>query len=63
MPKLSEQIKLLLEIYDQAYDQRAWHGTNLRGSLKGLKLSELLHRPQTKRHNIWEITLHCAYWK
>ena len=35
MPKLSEQIKLLLEMYDQAYDHTAWHGTNLRGSLKG----------------------------
>ncbi len=63
MPKLSPEIKLLLEIYDQAYDHVAWHGTNLRGSLKGLKLPELLHRPQGKRHNIWEITLHCAYWK
>ena len=63
MPKKSEKIKLLLEIYDQAYDHIAWHGTNLRGSLKGLKLQELLYRPQPKRHNIWEITLHCAYWK
>lgn len=57
------QIKLLLEVYDQAYDHIAWHGTNLRGSLKGLKINELLYRPQPKRHNIWEIALHCAYWK
>ncbi len=63
MPKQSEQNKLLLEIYDQGYNNPAWHGTNLRGSLKGLKLHELLKRPQSKQHNIWEITLHCAYWK
>lgn len=63
MSKPTEQTKLLLEIYDQVYDHVAWHGTNLRGSLKGLKLQELLYRPQKKRHNIWEITLHCAYWK
>lgn len=60
---MDKQIKVLLEMYDQGYDHRAWHGTNLKGSLKGLKLAELLFRPQPKRHNIWEITLHCAYWK
>ncbi len=63
MAKQSEQIKLLLEIYDQAYNKSAWHGTNLRGTLKSLKLTELLYRPQHNRHNIWEIALHCAYWK
>ena len=61
--KLSSQIEVLLEVYDQAYNIRAWHGTNLRGALKGLKLTELLWRPQSNRHNIWEITLQCAYWK
>lgn len=54
---------VLIQIYDQAYDKTAWHGTNLRGSLRGLKPKELLWRPKTKRHNIWEIALHCAYWK
>ncbi len=60
---MSDKIKLLLEVYDQAFDHIAWHGTNLRGSIKGLKLPELLWRPQPKRHNSWEIVLHCAYWK
>lgn len=59
----NNRIDLLIEIYDQGYNKRAWHGTNLSGSLKGLKLPELLYRPHPKRHNIWEITLHCAYWK
>ena len=56
-------INLLLEVYDQAFDKPAWHGTNLRSSLKRLKIEELIWRPQSKRHNIWEIVLHCAYWK
>ena len=60
---MSDKIKLLLDVYDQAFDKTAWHGTNLRGSIKGLKLPELLWRPQPKRHNCWEIVLHCAYWK
>ena len=54
---------LLIEMFDQAFDKRAWHGTNLRGSLRGLVLKELLWRPSTKRHNIWELSLHTAYWK
>jgi hypothetical protein len=61
--KVSTEIQLLLDTLDQAFDQPAWHGTNLRGSLKGLKLDELLYRPQNKRHCIWEIALHTAYWK
>ena len=61
--KIDKSIKLLLDIYDQAYNRKAWHGTTLRGSLRGLTLKQVLWRPGDKRHNIWEIVLHCAYWK
>jgi hypothetical protein len=54
---------LLLEILDQAFDQKAWHGTTLRGALRGLTPAEALWRPARNRHNIWELTLHAAYWK
>ncbi len=60
---INARIDVLIQTYDQAYNKTAWHGTNLRGSLRGLKLKELLWRPKPKRHNIWEIALHCAYWK
>jgi len=60
---LNGRIELLLEIYDQAFDRPAWHGPNLRGSIRGLTPRELLWRPSPKRHNIWEIILHTAYWK
>jgi len=57
------RIDILLQLLDQAFDRRAWHGTNLRGSIRGLTVAEALWRPHPRRHNIWEIVLHTAYWK
>jgi len=57
------RIDLLLEVLDQAFDQKGWHGTTLRGSLRGLTPEEALWRPAPGRHNIWELALHTAYWK
>ena len=56
-------IALLLRVIDQAYDQKSWHGTTLRGSLRGVTAEEALWRPGRGRHNIWELALHTAYWK
>jgi hypothetical protein len=57
------RIALLLQIMDQAFDQRGWHGTTLRGSLRGVTPTEALWRPGPERHNIWELAIHAAYWK
>lgn len=57
------RIALLLRLLDQSYDNKAWHGTNLRGSLRGLTPGEAAWRPAPGRHNIWEIAVHAAYWK
>ena len=46
-----------------AYDRRSWHGPNLRGALRGVTPEAAAYRPQPERHNIWETTVHCAYWK
>lgn len=54
---------LLLEIVDRAYSRRSWHGTNLRGSIRGLTARQASWRPARGRHNIWEIVVHAAYWK
>ena len=54
---------VLLANLDYAYEIRGWHGTNLRGSLRGLTPDELKWRPAKGRHNIWELVLHAAYWK
>jgi hypothetical protein len=53
---------LLLQI-DEAFDVRSWHGTNLRGSLRGLSPKVAAWRVSPGRHNIWELTVHAAYWK
>jgi hypothetical protein len=62
-PNASASIHSLLRALDEAYDHRAWHGTNLRGSLRGVTTAQALWRPAPGRHNIWEEVLHAAYWK
>jgi hypothetical protein len=63
MARSDRRIAMLLDILDQAYDSRGWHGTTLKGALKGLTPREALWRPGPRRHNVWELTLHAAYWK
>jgi DinB family protein len=54
---------LLLASIDEAYDARSWHGTNLRGALRGVTREQAAWRPGDDRHNIWELMVHAAYWK
>jgi hypothetical protein len=54
---------LLREILDQGYERKAWHGPNLRQSLRGVSAKMAGWRPAPGRHNIWEIAVHTAYWK
>lgn len=57
------QIALLLAVLDEAFERRSWHGTNLRGSVRGLTGRQAAARPRRGRHNIWEVMVHAAYWK
>ncbi len=63
MGETDRSIELLLRIVDEAFDRRGWHGATLKGSLRGLKPETACWRPGPKRHNIWELILHTAYWK
>jgi DinB superfamily len=54
---------LILALLDEAYSKKTWHGPNLRQSLKGITAKQAAWRPAPGRHNIWELTLHAAYWK
>jgi hypothetical protein len=54
---------LLLSSLDQAYNRQSWHGTNLRGSIRGVTAEQAAWRPGDGRHNIWELVVHAAYWK
>ncbi|HEX6096015.1 MAG TPA: DinB family protein [Thermoanaerobaculia bacterium] len=60
---MNEVLELLLANLDAAYDRRGWHGTNLRGALRGVNAERALRRPGKGRHNVWELTVHAAYWK
>jgi hypothetical protein len=57
------EIALLLRILDQGYNRRAWHGPNLRGSIRGLSAWQAEWRPRPGRRSIVDIVVHAAYWK
>jgi DinB superfamily len=57
------EVDRLVEAIERAYDRRSWHGTNLRGSIRGMLPEEAAWRPAPGRHNAWEIVVHAGYWK
>jgi uncharacterized damage-inducible protein DinB len=57
------ELRHLLQLVDESYERKAWHGPNLRGSLRGIDAVQAAWRPAAGRHNIWEIAVHAAYWK
>jgi hypothetical protein len=62
-PRPSDVIGVLVTAIDQGFDRKSWHGTNLRGSIRGLTARQAAWRPAPGRHCIWEIVTHAAYWK
>lgn len=43
---------------------RAWHGgVTAIGAVRGVPAALARWRPAPKRHSIWALTLHVAYWK
>jgi hypothetical protein len=59
----SNVLEHYLALIDEAFDHRAWHGTTLRGSLRRVDAGRAAWRPAPGRHNIWELVVHCSYWK
>ena len=57
------EIRALVDNLDEAFDRKAWHGPNLRNSIRGVTAVQAAWRPKPGQHNIWELTLHAAYWK
>src|SRR5262245_30472262 len=55
--------RVRLDLIDEAFDHRSWHGTTLLGSLRGVSATRAAARPSPRRHNIWELAVHAAYWK
>jgi uncharacterized damage-inducible protein DinB len=59
----SAELARLVRLIDEAFQRKSWHGTNLRGSLRGLPVALAGWRPAGGRHSIADIVVHCAYWK
>src|SRR5262249_48156257 len=57
------EIDVLLYLLDQAFERKAWHGPNLRGSIRGLTAVQAAWRPHPGRRSIADIVVHAAYWK
>ena len=54
---------IILDLFEEAFERKTWHGPNLWQSLKGVSAKQAAWRPGPGRHNIWEETLHAAYGK
>ncbi len=57
------ELRVLVRLIDQGFNHAAWHGPTLGGAIRGLNPSQAAWRPGPRRHSIWEIVLHTAYWK
>ena len=60
---MPSELSQLLFLIDTSYNRVSWHGTNLRGSIRGVAPRQAAWRPGRGRHNIWELVVHAAYWK
>ena len=60
---MSDILKVLLAAMDEAYTKNGWHGTTLRNAVRGVEGEAVYWRPAPGRHNVWELTVHAAYWK
>lgn len=60
---LESPLPLLLDHLERAYRGPSWHGTALRGTLRGVTPPRALWQPGPDRNSIWQLLLHAAYWK
>ncbi len=63
MKRLPPQLATLASLLEEAFEKKAWHGPNLRGSLRGVTAAQAAWRPAAGRHSIQELAIHAAYWK
>jgi uncharacterized damage-inducible protein DinB len=56
-------IARFLGLLDEAFHKKSWHGTNLRGAVRGLSARLAGWRLPGEPHSIADLVVHCAYWK
>ena len=52
----------ILSALAQAYGPMGWQGPTIQRVLRGVNARAAWARPIRRRHTIWELTLHMAYW-
>ena len=57
-----ERLSLLSGI-EEGFRTPAWYGVNLLTSIRRIKAQEASWRIADDHPNIWELVVHCAYWK
>ena len=57
------QVTLLLRMLDEGFNKSAWHGPNLRGSIRRVDAAQAGWRPGAERKSIADHTVHATYWK
>lgn len=63
MARADLRIAQLIDLLEAMFGGRSWNGPSLRSSLRGLTPKQAQWRPAPGRNAIWELVLHCAYWK
>ncbi len=59
---MDRTLRLIAETLDPPHGT-AWHGgPTPTGTLRGVKARDAARRPLRRRHTIWELALHIAYW-
>lgn len=60
---MDPRIEPILELIDPPAGQTPWHGgPSLMGTLRGVHAAQAAWKPAPKRHSIWELAVHTAYW-
>lgn len=63
MATITDDRRLLLQIVREAYDEETWNGTNLKAALADVSSDLAGWVPPGSKHSIFDLALHCAYWK